>query len=227
MPADASVVGGFDTSPCRPSTRRVSVRRRLGCGLLLIVVVTGCGSSEQSSRPASSSAAPTTSAIASSSAASATPVESPAGTPSPSARPWKTYRSARFHYSLKYPPDWVVTPGSAKLPDAFDDFERFIYASRTTVSGTASLSLTIAFETNYMKSHYRAKLLTSASLTAARWPAKLLTFHATRDGRRFFVQELIVVKGNAAYFLVWWSDQGNEAADRSLFRRIFRTFRRI
>jgi hypothetical protein len=82
-------------------------------------------------------------------------------------------------------------------------------------------------QTNYMRSHYRAKLLTSASLTAAGWPAKLLTFDATRDGRRFYVQELIAVKRNAAYFLVWWSDRGHEAVDRSLFGKIFRTFRRI
>jgi hypothetical protein len=121
----------------------------------------------------------------------------------------------------------VVTPGTDKLPDSFDDFERFVYASRTTVSGRVSLKLTIAFETNYMKSHYRARLLASASLRAGGWPAKLLTFRATRDGRTFFVQELIAAKANAAYFLVWWSDPGNEAADRTLFRRIFMTFRRI
>jgi hypothetical protein len=127
---------------------------------------------------------------------------------------------------MKYPPTWVVTPGSAKLPDSFDNFERFIYVSRTTISGTVSLSLTVSFETSYLKSHYRAKLLTSASLSTAGWPAKLLTFNATRDGRTFYVQELIAVKGSVAYFIVWWSDRGNEAADRTLFRRIFRTFHR-
>jgi hypothetical protein len=158
---------------------------------------------------------------------SSEPAASTSPSPPPSPRPWKTYRSGRFHYSIKYPPNWVATPGSAKLPDSFDDFERFVYVSRTTVSGTVSLSLTVTFETNYMKSHYRAKLLTSASLTAAGWPAKLLTFNATRDGRRFYVQELIAVKGSAAYFLVWWSDRGNEVVDRSVFRRIFGTFRRI
>ena len=120
-----------------------------------------------------------------------------------------------------------MTPGSAKLPDAFDDFRHFVYASRTKVTGTVSLRLTIDFETRYMKSHYRAKLLTSKGLTAAGWPARLLTFNATRDGRKFYVQELIAVKGSAAYFLVWWSDQGNLAADRSLFQRIYKTFRRI
>jgi hypothetical protein len=141
-------------------------------------------------------------------------------------RPWKTYRSGRFHYTMKYPPNWVVTPGSAKLPDSFDDFERFVYVSRATIPGTVSLALTVNFETNYMKSHYRAKLLTSASLTAAGWPAKLLTFNATRDGRRFYVQELIATKGSAAYFLVWWSDRGSESVDRSVFRRMFKSFRR-
>jgi len=159
-------------------------------------------------------------------AASAAPAPSSPGT-APSAQAWKTYRSARFHYALKYPADWVVTPGSVKLPDSFDDRERFVYASRTTVSGRVSLKLTIAFETSYMKSHYRARLLTSASVRAAGWPAKLLTFRATRDGRKFYVQELIAAKGSAAYFLVWWSDLGNEAADRSVFRQIFATFRRI
>jgi hypothetical protein len=119
-----------------------------------------------------------------------------------------------------------VTPGSAKLPDSFDNFERFVYVSRTSISGKVSLALTVTFETNYMKSHYRARLLTSASLTAGGWPAKLLTLNATRDTRRFYVQELVIAKANAAYFLVWWSDRGNEPSDRSLFRRIFKTFHR-
>jgi hypothetical protein len=233
-----------DTSAGQPSTRPVPRQnpRLLGgrphtppfralVWLVLGVMVAACGSSESTSTPGASAATrsgePTSTVPSAPSSGSVTSSGSVSPGPSPAARPWKTYRSARFRYSLKYPPDWVVTPGSAKLPDTFDDFKRFVYVSRTTISGTVSLSLTIAFETNYLKSHYRAKLLTSASLTAAGWPAKLLTFRATRDGRMFYVQELIAVKGSTAYFLVWWSDQGNAAADRSVFRRIFGTFRRI
>jgi hypothetical protein len=193
---------------------------------MVVVVLAGCGSNQTSTTPALPSSA--ASAAASPSASGLAP--SPSATASASVAPqvveWKRYKSARYHYTLQYPPDWVVTPGSARLPDSFDNFRDFIYVSRTTISGRVSLGLTVTFETNYMKSHYRAELLTSASLSAARWPAKLLTFNATRDGRRFFVQELIVVKGNTAYFLVWWSDRGSEASDRRAFKSIFSTFRR-
>ena len=198
---------------------------RLVVLLTLVLLLAGCGSSETTSTPARS---PNTSAgPAQTSSASAAPVESASGLPaSATPRPWLTYASKRFHYSLKHPPDWVVTPGTTKLPDTFDNNQAFIYASRTTVSGAVSLGLTVTFETNYLKSHYKAKLRTSANLTAAGWPAKLLTFKATRDGRAYYIQELILAKGSAAYFLVWWSDPGHVSADRALFRRIFLTFRR-
>jgi hypothetical protein len=197
---------------------------------MVVAVLAGCGSNQTSATPAIPSSAASAAASPSASALAPSPSATASASASASVAPqvveWKRYKSARYHYTLQYPPDWVVTPGSARLPDSFDNFRDFIYVSRTTISGRVSLGLTVTFETNYMKSHYRAKLLTSASLTAARWPAKLLTFTATRDSRRFFVQELIVVKGNTAYFLVWWSDRGNAASDRKAFKAIFSTFRR-
>ena len=217
--------------------------QRLAALLALVMLVTACGSSQTSPSPVSTSAAATTAVVVApssqSSGPSATPSASPTAspspeptptitpvlTPAPTPTPWKTYASKRYHYRIKYPPGWVVTPGTTKLPDSFDDFVDYVYVTRTTISGTVSLSLTVSYETNYVKSHYRGKLLSSASASVAGWAGRLLTFNVVRDGRKLYFQELILAKASVAYFLAWWSDRGTASHDRRVFKSIYRTFR--
>jgi hypothetical protein len=156
------------------------------------------------------------------------PTATPTPTPKPTPTPWLAYKSKRFHYKIKYPPTWIVTPGSSKLSDTFDDFQsHWVYVDRDTVrSGYVSLSLTQSSRIAYYKSHYKAKLLTKKSLKVAGWPARLLTFRGTEDGQKLYIQVLFLAKGRVGYDLLMFSYDGNRKADQALFKRIWRTFRR-
>ena len=58
---------------------------------------------------------------------------------------WAKHTSVRFHYSIQYPPDWIVTKGDATHPDQFDNFYYpYIFVSRDTVPGTVSIPLSVA-----------------------------------------------------------------------------------
>ena len=140
--------------------------------------------------------------------------------------PWKAFVSTRYKYSVKYPPSWVVTKGSAKLADQIDDYtSHFVFLSRDTVSGVASISLTVTHDTAYYKSHYKGRLASSQKVTVNGWPGRLLTFNGSDNGRKLYIQHLILAKGKVGYIVEMFSDQGAAAADKALFKKIYKTFR--
>jgi hypothetical protein len=204
----------------------------------VVVVATACGAPA----PAASVAAPATPSSSVAFAASPTPSASPSPTASPTAtpiptatpsptpvptpEPWKTYTSKRYKYSIKYPPDWVVTPGSAGHADQFDDYQsHYVTVFRDTVSTFVDLNGTVSQEIALMKSHYKAKLLTNKIVHIGAYSGRILTFTATDNGRKFYVQIVIIKRGAVGYFIDMWSDPGTEAADRKLFLRIYNSFK--
>jgi hypothetical protein len=204
----------------------------------VVVVATACGApapvasvaapaSPTSSVALAASPTPSTSPSPSpSSTATPTPTATPAPTPVPTPEPWKTYRSKRYKYSMKYPPDWVVTPGSAGHADQFDDYQsHFVTVFRDTVSTFVDLNGTVSQEIALMKSHYKAKLLTNQVVHIGAYSGKILTFNATDNGRKYYVQIVIIKRGAVGYFIDMWSDPGAEAADRKLFLRIYNSFK--
>jgi hypothetical protein len=224
------------------------VRRWLILAVLTSVVVTACGSTTPSGSPPSSlavadpSAATSSASSASASANSASspspspsteptaspdPTATPAPTPAPTPVPWLSRTSKHYKYSIKYPPTWVATPGSTKFSDEYDDYSsHYVYISRDTVSGTVSLSLTVSDDIRYEKSHYKAKLVSNHATTVAGWHGKLLIYTgAERDGRKVLIQRLILAKGKVAYFIDMFSDRGTTAADKTLFKKIYTTFK--
>jgi hypothetical protein len=221
----------------RYEVRSMSTRRTI-FALLIAFTLSACGATTPSGGPSASTAvvaSPTAAAAASpSSSPDATaaptptpePTATPAPTPVPTPVPWKAYTSKRNKYTVKYPPDWVVTPGSAKFADQIDDYGmHYVYLSRDTVKGTASLNLTVSHAIATMKSHYKAKLLSNKKVKVGSWPGKLLTFNGTDSGRSIYIQELILTKGKAAYFIDMFSDRGHATADKALFKRIYKTFK--
>jgi hypothetical protein len=205
----------------------------------LVVVATACGAPTQPVASVVATASPTSSvALAASPTPSASPIAtpSPTATPTPTAtpvptpiptpEPWKTYKSKRYRYSMKYPPDWVVTPGSAGHSDQFDDYQsHYVTVFRDTVSTFVDLNGTVSQEIALMKSHYKAKLLTNKLVHVGAYSGKILTFTATDNSRKFYVQIVIIKRGAVGYFIDMWSDPGNEAADRKLFLRIYNSFK--
>jgi hypothetical protein len=206
----------------------------------VVVVATACAAPTQT--PAASVAAPASPtssvAVAASPSPSAspsptpeatatpTPTATPAPTPVPTPVAWLTYKSKRNKYSMKYPPDWVVTPGSAGHPDQFDDYQsHFVTVFRDTVSTYVDLNGTVSQEIALMKSHYKAKLLTNKLVHVGAYSGKILTFNATDNGRKYYVQIVIIKRGAVGYFIDMWSDPGTEGADRKLFLRIYNSFK--
>jgi hypothetical protein len=157
---------------------------------------------------------------------SPSPTASPTPTPVPTPVPWKTYKSTRFKYRMSYPPDWVVTPGTSKRADQYDDFgSHFVYVSRDTVSTTVDLTGTIADEKALLKSHYKAKLLSDKKIALGSYSGRLLTFSGVSEGRKLYLQVIIVKRGAAGYFIEMFSDIGNQPEDRKLFYRMYKTFK--
>ena len=214
-------------------------RHRLVSSLLVALVVSACGSTTPSVSPPASAAIvlPSTSpgevALATptpdatdAQGLTATPTPEAVATPVPTAEPWKSHTSKRYKYTVRYPPDWVVTPGSSKLADQIDDYSsHFVYLSRDTVSGTISLPLTVAHDLASFKSHYKAKLLSKKTVKVNGWPGRLMTFDGSENGRKLYIQHLILGKGKVAYFVDMFTDRGDATADKALFKKIYSTFK--
>jgi len=218
------------------------IRPRVGIALLLALVVAGCGSTTTTPSPsalaavepsASTSGSPGPSPTAVPTAtpqATATPEPTPTAspTPAPTPTPWKSYTSKRYHYKMKYPPDWIVTPGSAKFSDQFDGYGYpYVYVSRDVVSSgsTASISLTTSHNIAYYKSHYKAKVLVNKAITVAGWPGRLLIMSGVDNGVKMQFQRVHLARGRVGYFIIMDGLYQDGKPDKTLFRKIYLTFK--
>ena len=155
------------------------------------------------------------------------PTASPSPTPAPTPVPWQKYTSKRNRYTMKYPPEWIVTPGSAKIADQFDKYgSPWVFVSRDVLSGgTVSIPITAAHTIAYYKSHYRGKLLSSKNLKVAGWSGRLLIFSGFENGIKMQFQDLHLAKGRVSYFIEMDSYFASAKADKTLFKQIYSTFR--
>ena len=219
------------------------IRPRISVALVLTLVLAGCGSTTTTPSPsalaavepsasasASPASSPTPTAVATAKPAVATPQPTPSAepTPAPTPIPWQSYTSKRFHYKMKYPPGWIVTPGSAKIADQFDGYGYpYVYVSRDVVSSGsyASISLTASHDIAYYKSHYKAKVLVNKNVTVAGWPGRLLILSGVDNGVKMQFQRLNLAKGRVGYFIIMDGLRENAKADKTLFRKIYLTFK--
>jgi hypothetical protein len=218
-------------------------RQRVIAALLIAGLISACGNTAtpapssvanaDASTAALTSAAPSAAPSASPSptpttapTATPTPTATPVPTPAPTPIPWKTYTSKRFHYKMSYPPDWIVTPGSATLSDAYDNFGYpYVYVTRDTVTNSVSISRTVTAEIAYFKSHYKAKVLSNVAIKLAGWPGRLLTFSGLDDSVKVVIKEVILGKGKVGYFITMFGESADAVADRALFRKMYLTWR--
>ena len=185
------------------------------------VASTGPSASAEPSPSPSPSPTPTTEPTA-----TALPTPTPTATPAPTPIPWKTYTSKRFHYKISYPPDWIVTPGSATRSDAFDGFGYpYVYVTRDTVTNQVSISRTVSAEIAYFHSHYKTKVLSNVAITLAGWPGRLLTLSGVDNGVKVVIKEVIIGKGKVGYFITMWGEATTAPADRIFFRKMYLTWR--
>ncbi len=158
----------------------------------------------------------------------ASPTASPSPTPAPTPTPWPKFSSKRYHYKISYPYGWVATPAaSAGYSDQFDNYGfPYVYIDRDTVSGTASVNLTVPHEVAYYKSHYKAKLISTTKVRlAGGYSGKMLTFNATDNGVKVVIRDLIVANGHRGYFLRMFGEVPSSKADLATFKRMYATWR--
>ena len=154
------------------------------------------------------------------------PTATPSPTPKPKPAPWSVYKSKIFKYSIKYPPDWIVTPGSANRTDVIDDFDsRYVFIERDTVSTWVDVQGTVDQEKAYYKSHYKAKLVSDKKVHVGSLSGRLLTFNGSDEGQKLRIQHLIIARGKVGYFVTMFSNPGTEKADAKLFLRMYNSFK--
>jgi hypothetical protein len=217
-------------------------RNRVILGLLVAAIVSACGGTATPAPSTVAVAGPSASAVSAASVAppasaspapSAVPTPTPsptptvAPTPAPTPVPWKTYTSKRFHYKMQYPPDWIVTPGSATLSDQYDNFGYpIILVTRDLVSTSVSISRTVTSSIAYYKSHYKAKLISNQAIKLSNgYVGRLLTMSGTDDGVKVIIKDVIVGKGKVGYFITMFGETSSAVADRTLFRKMYLTWR--
>jgi hypothetical protein len=223
--------------------------RTIAALLITAAVVAACGADATSPAPASHAAvgqaSPSTEVVASadpstppSSAPSGTPAATPAATPTPTAAPtaaptpvptpvpWKAYKSKRNHYTIKYPPTWIVTPGSAKIADQFDAYGYpYVYISRDTVSTSVSVSLTVTHDIAFNKSHYKAKLKSNKAIRLHGYSGRILVFEGTDNGLKVRIEQIIIAKGKVGYFLSLFADRTTAVADHATFKKMYQSWK--
>ena len=97
---------------------------------------------------------------------------------------------------------------------------------RDTVTGIASVNLTVPREIAYYKSHYKAKLVSKTSVRlAGGYAGKMLTFNGTDNGLKVVIHDVIVAKGHHGYFLVMWGQTTTSKTDLATFKRMYGTWR--
>lgn len=220
------------------------IRTRRLAALLIVGVVAACSPDATTSAPPSQAAGiqatPSTAASAAlaseapssspSTASAATPVPTAvptaaptaAPTPVPTPVPWKAYKSKRNRYTMKYPPSWVVTPGTAKLADQFDAFGYpYVYVSRDVVSTSVSISLTVSHEIAFYKSHFKAKLKSNKAISLHGYAGRILTFEGVDNGLKVRIERIVIARGKVGYFLTLYADLTTATADHATFKRMY------
>jgi hypothetical protein len=217
------------------------IRYRVILALVVVFVLEACGATTPSASPSALAVAQPSTGVASpdlSATPEATttplptetplPTATPSPTPAPTPVPWQSYTSKRFHYKMKYPPGWIVTPGNASTSDQFDAYVYpYVYVYRDVLSrGSVSVSLTATHDIAYYKSHFKAKVIVNKSIKLAGWSGRYLIFNGTTsNGAKLQFQHIIIAKGRVAYFIDMDGLIENAKADRTLFRKIYLTFR--
>ena len=218
--------------------------QRLIIAALLAAVLVGCGQGPAPSlQPASSAAgevavtSPAPSGEPSvapratptpSPAATPTPTPTPMPSPTPTLEPWQSYTSKKLKYSIKYPPDWVVTPATPGYSEQFDDAGfTFVFVDRYAGSGGSSSALerSAKAEIAYYKSHYGAKVLSNKKAKVAGLPGRLIKMTGKVDGLKTYFQVLLVAKGRMEYRFDWESPDDDRDADKALFEHMYKSFK--
>ena len=136
---------------------------------------------------------------------------------------WERFSSERWSYAVAHPADYDVSSD--------DDYDYLIGPDGSFVSiGRANnrgfgLNLLATSEVASIKNLLGTKSVTNEGITVGGLDGRLLSGKGTsRDlGGKIVFHEVIAVQGKFAYYFIWFSEVGNEAADLATFRQLLST----
>ncbi len=158
---------------------------------------------------------------------SASPSSKPTTRPTATPRPWQSFKSDAFDYTITYPPQWLVVPATGDAADVFHDGGwTVVIVSNDIVDSdsNASVSNTVQSQVADMVSEYEAELLSNDVVTVGGWNGRLITLSGVDDGLNTYFQLLLVARDRVGYFVEMRSVDDDHEADSALFRTIYESF---
>ncbi|MGH2358564.1 MAG: hypothetical protein ACRDGJ_11250 [Candidatus Limnocylindria bacterium] len=143
---------------------------------------------------------------------------------------WEMHASADLGYQMAHPRTWNVmhlpVEGESRALDLFfgpvsDEIDVYFYPGLTpNILANAWFRASVTF----LEQAYGVTLDGNEEIVVGGLPARLLTLHATVEGTGLFFQEAVLFGKGAAWDLDWYSEPGNEVADRERFLQFLSTF---
>jgi hypothetical protein len=158
---------------------------------------------------------------------SASPSSKPTTRPAATPRPWQSFTSKAFDYTITYPPQWLVVPATGDAADVFHDGGWTVLIVSNDVVGSdssASVSNTVQTQVANFVTEFGAELLSNDIVTVAGWNGRLITLSGVDDGLNTYFQLLLVAKDRVGYFVEMRSVDDDREADSAMFRTIYESF---
>lgn len=150
--------------------------------------------------------------------------------------PWIAYTSSRFSYAIAYPEAWLANEFDAT--DEFRAYDAFYSLTGTPgIDGEVQVYLYPSEEVSpYSASDWFAgagEILTTTfgveveftePITVAGIASRYFSLHYVQDEVETFFQEAVIYTTTRAWDVDWYSDAGDEEADRAAFDQFLTTF---
>ena len=136
---------------------------------------------------------------------------------------WSVHTSARYDYSIAYPSDYDYTKDTD-----FDYFFApdldFYGVSRVNNQGL-TLNILTRGEVDSIKGYLNTNRVTNEAITVGGVESRWLTASGNNaDLGKTLIHEVVVVKGQWAYYVAWFSKPGKEAVDKATFLQVVASF---
>jgi hypothetical protein len=136
---------------------------------------------------------------------------------------WSVHSSARYDYSIAYPSDYDYSKD--KDYDYFFAPDLDFYGVSRVSNQGLTLNIIARSELDSFKGYLNTNKVANEAITMGGAEGRWLTASGnSADLGKVLIHEVVVVKGQWAYFVAWFSKPGKEAADRATFLQVVASF---
>lgn len=138
---------------------------------------------------------------------------------------WSVHTSSRYEYSIAYPSDYDFSKDK--------DYDYFFGPGLVDFYGVSrvdrqdlSLNIIAKSEVDSIKAYLGTRKVSNDAISMGGLEGRLLSASGnSADQGKVLVYEVLVIKGQWVYYLAWFSEPGNEAADEATLRQAVSSFR--